>query len=153
MAHHSLQMAQQRPKNNPLIWATCMEDTRCKNIKNHRNTPMREKKGSRRDRNFRRGFPGECEMRGGGDPQIISWGFLFIILRWFYWFFSIIQNHLPPPRNNFQKYLGVRELFLSNSGTTTKYFICNLSEIILRGWVASKEIFSRWAIVFLKEFF
>ena len=152
MAHHSLQMAQQRPKNNPLIWATCMEDTRCKNIKNHRNTPMREKKGSRRDRNFRRGFPGECEMRGGGDPQIISWVFLFIILRWFYWFFQSSKTILffffffffLSPRNNFQKYFEVRELFLSNSGTTTKYFICNLSEIILRGWVASKEIVSRW---------
>ena len=35
-------------------------------INNHRNSNAR-KKGSRRDRNFRRGFPGECEMRGGGD--------------------------------------------------------------------------------------
>jgi hypothetical protein len=42
--------------------------------------------------------------------------------------FSIIQNHLPPPRNNFLKYFEVWELFLSNSGTTTKYFICNRFE-------------------------
>ena len=31
--------------------------------------------------------------------------------------FSIIQNHLKPPRNNFQNYFEVREAFLSNSGT------------------------------------
>ena len=31
--------------------------------------------------------------------------------------FSIIQNHLKPPRNNFQNYFEVREVFLSNSGT------------------------------------
>ena len=31
--------------------------------------------------------------------------------------FSIIQNHLKPPRNNFQNYFEVRVVFLSNSGT------------------------------------
>ena len=31
--------------------------------------------------------------------------------------FSIIQNHLKPPRNNFQNYFEVREVFLSNTGT------------------------------------
>ena len=40
---------------------------RCKNIDQQPQKQQCEKKGSRRDRNFRRGFPGECEMRGGGD--------------------------------------------------------------------------------------
>jgi hypothetical protein len=92
-------------------------------------------------------------MKGGGDPQIILWIFFAYSFEVVPLVFSIIQNHLPPPRNNFQKYFGVRELFLSNSGTTTKYFICNLSEIIFRGWVVSKEIILRWVIVFLKELF
>ena len=65
--------------------------------------------------------------------------------------FSIIHHHHPPPRNNFKKYFEVRELFESNSGTTTKYFICNLSDTILRGWVVSQEIILRWVIVFLKN--
>ena len=65
--------------------------------------------------------------------------------------FSIIHHHHPPPRNNFKKYFEVRKLFESNSGTTTKYFICNLSDTILRGWVVSQEIILRWVIVFLKN--
>jgi hypothetical protein len=83
-------------------------------------------------------------MRGGGDPQIISLVFFVYNFEVVQLVFSIIQNHLPPQRNSFQKYFEVRELFLGNSGTTTKYFICNLSEIILTGWVVSKELF--WVV-------
>jgi hypothetical protein len=47
--------------------------------------------------------------------------------------FSIIQNHLKPPRNNFQKYFEVREVFLSNSGTLPNILFATFQKLFWGG--------------------
>ena len=107
-----------------------MEASRCKNIRNQR--AIRDKKEAS-DRNFRQCLSGTFERRGRVTPQN---NFVFFFANYFevvLLVFSIIQNHLKPPRNNFQNYFEVREVFLSNSGTLPKNLFATFQKLFWGG--------------------